>query len=226
MNATFFALAFLAALNPKLFAVDLLFVESQRPRLMFLCFLLGGLTMCLAHRPAGRVRPARRCHQHPGLGQRGARPGPRGPARWPSARCWPPAACTAGSGHPPPTATGRRRRTAGRSGSCASPGPGSPCCSARWPARRAPPTSPRCTIWSPSKSSTATQAIAVVIFALIEFSLVIIPFAFLMARPEGTKVRLEHAQAWLMSHARQLMAAVAIFVGGYMAISGLVRLLG
>ena len=77
-----------------------------------------------------------------------------------------------------------------------------------------------------SKSSTATQAIAVVIFALIEFSLVIIPFAFLMARPEGTKVRLEHAQAWLMSHARELMAAVAIFVGGYMAISGLVRLLG
>jgi hypothetical protein len=48
MNATFFALAFLAALNPKLFAVDLLLVESQRPRLMFVCFLAGGLSMCLA----------------------------------------------------------------------------------------------------------------------------------------------------------------------------------
>jgi hypothetical protein len=28
-----------------------------------------------------------------------------------------------------------------------------------------------------------------------------------------------------MSHARQLMAAVALFAGGYMVISGLVRLL-
>jgi hypothetical protein len=28
-----------------------------------------------------------------------------------------------------------------------------------------------------------------------------------------------------MGHARQLLAAVALFVGGYMAISGLVRLL-
>ena len=75
------------------------------------------------------------------------------------------------------------------------------------------------------KSSTATQAIAVVVFALIGFSLVIIPFAFLVARPERTKVWLEHAQAWLMSHARQLMAAVAMFVGAYMAISGVMRLL-
>lgn len=38
-----------------------------------------------------------------------------------------------------------------------------------------------------------------------------IPFAFLGFRPEGTKARLQHAQDWLMSHTRQLMAAVAIF---------------
>jgi hypothetical protein len=69
------------------------------------------------------------------------------------------------------------------------------------------------------------QAFAAVVFVLIEFSLVIIPFAFLVFRPEGTKARLQHAQDWLMSHARQLMAAVAIFVGAYTAISGLVRLL-
>jgi hypothetical protein len=41
MDARFFVLAFLAALNPKLFAVDLLLMESRRPRLMFLCFLAG-----------------------------------------------------------------------------------------------------------------------------------------------------------------------------------------
>jgi hypothetical protein len=33
MNAAFFGLAVLAALNPKLFAVDLLLVENARPRL-------------------------------------------------------------------------------------------------------------------------------------------------------------------------------------------------
>ena len=63
------------------------------------------------------------------------------------------------------------------------------------------------------KSSTAVQAVAVVVFVLIEFSLVIIPFVFLQVRPESTKAHLQHAQDWLMSHARQLMGAVALFVG-------------
>jgi hypothetical protein len=75
-------------------------------------------------------------------------------------------------------------------------------------------------------SPEAEQVIAVVVFALIEFSLVIIPFVFLVARPAATKTQTRQAQDWLMGHARLLMAAVALFVGGYMAISGLVRLLG
>jgi len=54
---------------------------------------------------------------------------------------------------------------------------------------------------------------------------VIVPYAFLEFRPEGTKIRLKRAQDWLTSHARQLMAGVAIFAGTYMAISGLLRLL-
>jgi hypothetical protein len=45
MNAEFFALAFLSALNPKLLALDLLLIENRRPRLMFSCLLLGGLTV-------------------------------------------------------------------------------------------------------------------------------------------------------------------------------------
>ena len=32
MNAEFIALAFVAALNPKLLAVDLLLIENRRPR--------------------------------------------------------------------------------------------------------------------------------------------------------------------------------------------------
>ena len=48
MNAEFFALAFFPALNPKLLAIDLLLIENRRPRMMFLCVLLGGLTVGLA----------------------------------------------------------------------------------------------------------------------------------------------------------------------------------
>jgi hypothetical protein len=74
------------------------------------------------------------------------------------------------------------------------------------------------------KSSPAAQAAAVVVFAVIEFSLVIIPFVFLVVRPEATKAQVRRAQDWLMSHARELMAGVALFAGAYMVISGLVRL--
>src|SRR5499427_3787895 len=45
MNATFFALAFTAALNPKLLGLDLLLIHIRRPRAMCLCILLGGLTV-------------------------------------------------------------------------------------------------------------------------------------------------------------------------------------
>lgn len=74
------------------------------------------------------------------------------------------------------------------------------------------------------KSSTATQIIAVVIFVIIEFALIIIPYAFLEFRPEATKARLKHAQNWLTTHALQLMATIALPLGGYLVISALVRL--
>src|SRR5215467_3038151 len=47
MNTEFFVLAFTAALNPKLLAVDLLLIENRRPRAMFTCVLLGGMTTAL-----------------------------------------------------------------------------------------------------------------------------------------------------------------------------------
>jgi hypothetical protein len=73
-------------------------------------------------------------------------------------------------------------------------------------------------------SSTATQVLAVVVFVVIEFSLIIIPFAFLEFRPEATKARLRFAQDWLLRHARQLMTYTALILGAYLAISGLVHL--
>jgi hypothetical protein len=62
------------------------------------------------------------------------------------------------------------------------------------------------------------------IFVIIEFSLIIIPFAFLELRPEATEARLKNTQDWLLSHARQLMAYTAVILGAYLAISGLVLL--
>ena len=75
-----------------------------------------------------------------------------------------------------------------------------------------------------SKSSTANQVIGVILFVLIEFLLIIIPFAFLEQRPEATKAALKNAQDWLAGHARQLMAYTALVLGAYLAISGLVLL--
>ena len=74
------------------------------------------------------------------------------------------------------------------------------------------------------KSSTATQVVAVVVFVIIEFLLIIIPFAFLKLRPEATKALLKHAEDWLLGHARLLMAAIALILGTYMVVSALVRL--
>jgi hypothetical protein len=47
MNAEFFTLAFLAAVNPKLLAVDLVPIENRRPQAMSGCLLLGGLTVAV-----------------------------------------------------------------------------------------------------------------------------------------------------------------------------------
>ncbi len=75
-----------------------------------------------------------------------------------------------------------------------------------------------------SKSSTANQVVGVILFVFIEFLLIIIPFAFLELRPEATKAFLKNAQDWLAGHARQLLAYTAVILGAYMAISGLVLL--
>ena len=74
------------------------------------------------------------------------------------------------------------------------------------------------------KYSTATQVIAVIVFVIIEFLLIIIPFAFLELRPQATKAGLKRAQAWLTGHVLQLMVAIALLLGAYLTISALVRL--
>jgi Sap, sulfolipid-1-addressing protein len=227
MNAEFFALAFFAALNPKLLALDLLLIENRRPRAMFLCVLLGGMAVALTiglldvlvfradaihHQAsvsagvdlalgllllaAGALLATGRLH--------GRRKAP----------------VPAGDGQPekPEKKDGWAQRALAepRLGLAMLVGavigiPGASYLAALHNLVT-------------GKSSTATQVIAVVIFVIIDFLLIIIPYAFLELRPEATKTRLKHTQDWLLSHARQLMVTIALLLGAYLTISALIRL--
>ena len=227
MNAEFFVLAFTAALNPKLLALDLLLIENRRPRAMFLCVLLGGMTVALAiglldvltvHADAIKSQGNASAGVDLALGL---------------------LLLTAGG----LLATGRlhgRQRSPVPAGNMP---PEQPEKKEGWAARVL--AEPRLglamlvgvVVGLPGASyiaalhnlvagkySTATQVIAVVVFVVIEFLLIIIPFAFLELRPEATKALLRHSQEWLLGRAFQLMAGIALALGAYLTVSGLVRL--
>ena len=227
MNAEFFALAFLSALNPKLLALDLLLIENRRPRAMFLCLLLGGMTVATtiglldvlvfhadAIKAQGKVSAGVDLAVGllllvvGGLLVTGRLHGPRK------------ASVPAGDGLPekPEKKDGWAQRVLSepRLGLAMLVGavigiPGATYLTALHNLVT-------------GTSSTAIQVLAVVIFVIIDFLLIIIPFAFLELRPEATKALLKHSQDWLMSHALQLMATIALLLGAYLAVSGLVRL--
>ncbi len=227
MNAEFFALAFLSALNPKLLALDLLLIENRRPRAMFSCLLLGGMTVALTiglldvlvfHADAIKAQGKVSAGVDLALGLLLLAVG---------------ALLATGRLH------GRRRAPVPAGGGP----PGKPEKKDSWAQRVL--SEPRlglamlvgALIGIPGatyltalhnlvtgKSSTATQVLAVVIFVIIDFLLIIIPFAFLELRPEATKALLKHTQDWLLGHALQLMTAIALLLGAYLAVSGLIRL--
>jgi hypothetical protein len=226
VNATFFGLAFLAALNPKLLGLDLLLIQNTRPRLMFSGFLLGCLAMCLSiglldvfvlHADAIKTQGQASAGLDLALGVPLLVIGALVATGRLHRRRRAPAPAADGQ---PPKREGWEQRLVSKPrfglavliGAVAGT-PGASYVTALHQLVT-------------GKSSTAAQAAAVVVFALIEFSLVIIPFVFLVVRPAGTEAQLLHAQHWLKSHARQLLATVALVVGAYMAVSGLARLLG
>ena len=231
MNAEFFALAFLAGLNPKLLALDLLLIENRRPRAMFLWLLLGGLTVGVTiglldvlvfHVDAINTQRSVGAGLDLALGLfllvagalvatgrvHGRRNAPV-PAR-----------------DRPPREREKKKEKKDS-----------------WAQRLL--AEPRfglavlvgAVIGIPGvsyltalhnlvagKYSTATEVIAVFLFVIISFLLIIIPYAFLELRPETTKARLKRSQAWLLGHAQQLVVAVALVLGAYLTISALFRL--
>jgi len=209
MNATFFGLACLAALNPKLLVIDLILAANQRPRLMFICFLLGGIGLGLTiglldvlvlHVDAIKTQN----HVSGGFD------------------------LTLGI---PLLAIGallatdhlhiHRRRP--------------------HPPEDRPPS--KLAVWAQrvlhepryglaalhhlinSKPPTAVAVVAVIVFVLINWALVLVPFVFLGFRPQGTEKALKRFMDWLTGHERQIAAGVALLAGGYMVISGLIRIL-
>ena len=227
MNAEFFGLAFLAALNPKLLALDLLLIENRRPRAMFLCLLLGGMTVALTigwldvlvvHADAIHHQASVSAGVDLALGLLLLAAGALlATGRLQGRRK---ASVPAGDGPPdkPEKKDGWAQRVLSepRLGLAMLVGaivgiPGASYLAALHNLVT-------------GKYSTATRVIAVAVFVVIDFLLIIIPFAFLELRPEATKARLKGTQDWLLSHARQLMATIALLLGAYLAISGLIRL--
>jgi Sap, sulfolipid-1-addressing protein len=229
MNAEFFVLAFIAALNPKLLAVDLLLIENRRPRAMFLCVLLGGLTVGITiglldvlvfQLDAISSQKTVSAGVDLALGLLLLAVGALVATGRPHARRK--AQVPASDGQPGKPEKDKKDSWAARvlaeprlglamlvGGLCGIPG------AAYLSGLH---------ILITSKSSTANQVIGVILFVLIEFLLIIIPFTFLELRPAATKAALKRSQEWLLGHARQLMAYTALILGTYLAISGLVRL--
>jgi Sap, sulfolipid-1-addressing protein len=227
MNAEFFALAFVAALNPKLLALDLLLIENRRPRAMFLCLLLAGLTVALTvglldvlvfHADAIKHQASVSAGVDLAVGLLLLAVG----ALLATGRVHGRRKVPVPAGGGPPVKKEKKDGWAQRVLS----EPRLGLAMLVGAVVGIPGASYLTALHSlvTGKSSTVIQVIAVVIFVVIDFLLIIIPFAFLELRPEATKARLRHTQDWLLSHAFQLIAAIALLLGAYLAISGLIRL--
>jgi len=226
MNAAFFGLAGLAALNPKLLVIDLILATNRRPRPMFVCFLLGGMGLAIAvglldvfvvHLDAiktqnhasggldlalgipllaiGALLAANHLHIH----RRGPHPLPEKKPP-PKLESW-----TLQTLHEP------RYGLAVLIGAAV----GTPGASYLLALHHL----------VASKTPAAIAVVAVVVFVTINFALVLVPFALLITRPQGTEKTIKRFTGWITSHERQIAAAVALLAGGFMVISGTLRLL-
>jgi uncharacterized membrane protein YedE/YeeE len=229
MNAEFFVLALTAALNPKLLAIDLLLIENRRPRAMFLCLLLGGFTVGITiglldvlvfHLDAIKSQKTVSAGVDLALGLLLLAVGALvATGRLHGRRKQPVPA-----GNIQPETPQKEKKDGWAERILAEPRLG---LAMLIGAVCGIPGASYLTglhILISSKSPAANQIIGVILFVLIEFLLIIIPFAFLELRPEATKAFLKRSQQWLAGHTRQLIAYTALILGTYLAVSALVRL--
>ena len=230
MNAQFFALAFIAALNPKFLAVDLLLIENRRPRAMFLCVLLGGVTVALTiglldvlvfHADAISSQKTVSAGVDLAIGLLLLAVGALVATGRLHGRRKAPVPAADGEPEKPEK---KERKDGWAERVLAEPRLGLAMLVGALCGIPGGAYLSGLHILVTSKSSTANQVLGVILFVLIEFLLIIIPFAFLELRPEATKAALKNVQDWLAGHARQLMAYTALILGAYLAISGLIGL--
>jgi uncharacterized membrane protein YjjB (DUF3815 family) len=229
MNAEFFLLAFTAALNAKLLAVDLLLIENSRPRAMFACILAGAMGVAIGfglvdvlviHADAIKAQKKPSAGVDLALGlillvvgallYTGVLPVHRHPRK------------PAGEQQPKPAKAARESRITrilreprlgfafGIGIICGLPG------GVYLTALHHLVT---------GNYSNAIRVIAVIVFVIIEFLLIIIPFLLLEVAPERTASALTRTQRWLSGHVLQLTAAICVLLGTYLTISAFLRLL-
>jgi len=229
VTAEFFVLAFTAAANPKLLALDLLLIENRRPRAMFAAILAGGLSIAIA---VGLV-DVLAVHAHAVNSQKKVSAGVDlaiglallagaallltgvVPQRRPGAR---PAADPAKKANDQQKGNGRLQRSLSEPRLLLAFAIG---------ALIGLPGAAYLTALHnlvAGHYSTATQVVAVLVFVVIEFLLVIIPWLFLELWPEGTAVFLKSCQSWLAGHVKQLVVVICLALGAYLTITALVRL--
>ena len=224
MSGRFFALAFTAAVNPSLLAVDLVLLVNRRPRAMFWCVLLGGIGMAVliglvdvlvvksnVVKTQGSLSPAADL----ALGLLLLAVGVLLVTGRPGRRREPGPAPDRGSADKSNWMLRALRKP--RLGVAVAVGaviglPGAAYLTALH-------------VLLSDKSTTATRVVAVFLFAVIEFTLVIIPLILLTIRPDDAAAVVERAQDWLTRHGRQAAASIALVLGAYLTTSSLVGLL-
>ena len=229
MNAKFFALAFTAAANPKLLALDLLLIENRRPRAMFASILAGGLSIAIAvglvdvlvvHADAINSQKKVSAGVDLAIGlillafavlvQTGLIPRHRRGTRTTSD----PGAAVKdqqkGNGRVQRALSEPRLLLAFGIGAVVGL-PGAAYLTALHKLIA-------------GHYSTATQVVAVFVFVIIEFLLIIVPWLFLELRPHRTASFLKRCQAWLAGHVKQLVVVICLALGAYLTIIALVRL--
>ena len=214
MNAAFFGLAGLAALNPKLLILDLILATNRRPRQMFVCFLLGAIGLNLTiglldvfvldldaiktqNHNSGALDlalgipllaiGALLATNHLHLHRRRRIPQAKKPPS--KLQSW--AVRTLHEPH-----YGLAVLIGAAVGT-----PGAAYLLALHHLIS-------------SNTPAALAAVAVIVFVFINFSLVIIPFGLILARPAGTVDAITRFKDWIFSHERQIAAAVALLPVG------------